>query len=119
MEAEIVIIATRCHYCQKFRSPIEINRLPGGVVICFRCVEWHGHANKVLAGEIPKGCQECGRDIFSLFCDTKHPENENTYMRLVVKDGIYQLLCEPCAAEYRLKRKEFYRGTEFGERMKI
>ena len=112
-------VGVRCQYCDKSRHPKEVVRLPGGVTMCFICAEWHGHALKILAGDIPRGCQGCGRTFFSLLGVTKRCLDTNISMRLVLKDGIYQVLCEPCAVVYRTKRKEFYRGTEFGGRLKI
>lgn len=35
---------------------------------------------------------------------------------LVMKDGIYQLLCLPCADKYRPKRRDVYGGTPFWAR---
>lgn len=40
-------------------------------------------------------------------------------MYAVPKDGMYQLLCAKCAAEYVPKRKDIYRECEFGQRMKL
>lgn len=115
----LAYVGVRCQYCDKSRHPAEVNRLPGGVMMCFNCAQWHRHAMEILAGAIPRGCQGCGATFFSMANATNRPRDNNILMRLVVKDGIYQVLCEPCAASYRVKRKEFYRGTLFGDRLKI
>jgi hypothetical protein len=112
-------VGVRCQYCDKSRHPGDVLRLPGGVTMCLNCADWHQHALKILSGDLPRGCQECGAKFFSLKRTPKARRDVEIVMRLVVKDGIYQVLCEPCAAAYRAKRKEFYRGTQFGDKLKI
>lgn len=115
----LAYVGVRCQYCDKSRHPKEVARLGGGVVMCFICADWHSHALKMLSGETPRGCQECGTTFSSLKVSQKLGRDAYITMRLVPKDGIYQVLCDPCAAKYRVKRKEYYRGTQFGDRLKI
>jgi hypothetical protein len=112
-----VVIGERCHYCSKWRAPREIQELgTGGAKICMHCLEWHFKAIRILAGNPPDGCQKCGLKFQDLKeCDALG----NLRMYLVVKDGIYQVLCEPCNAIYERKRADLFRETEYGKRKGI
>lgn len=112
-----IIIGTRCHYCSKFRPPSEVHTMgSGGALICFRCLEWHRHAMAAFCGQPPPGCQECGLK----FADLKEIDGAgNLRMSLVVKDGIYQVLCTPCADSYERKRADLFRNTVYGRRKGI
>jgi hypothetical protein len=112
-----LVFGERCHYCSKFRPHSEINHMgAGGVKICFRCMEWHDKAIRLLAGEPPPGCQECG----ITFADLKEFDSlGNLRMWLVVKDGIYQILCTTCSDAYEKKRADLYRETVYGQRKGI
>ena len=89
----------------------------GGAIICSSCVEWHEKAMRMLAhGEKPDGCQECGITLDALKAIYR---TGNIPMALVVKDGIYQILCQPCAEAYAAKRRDLYGPTEFGRQKGI
>ena len=113
----VTIIGIRCHYCSKFRAPGDIRSMgTGGVKICLHCLEWHGKAMRMLAGEPPPGCQNCGLK----FRDLKEFDHlGNLRMYLVVKDGIYQIHCETCSDEYVRKRADLYGDTVYGRRKGI
>jgi hypothetical protein len=88
----------------------------GGAKICFRCLEWHHNAIRVLAGDPPPGCQECGLT----FADLKAFDNAgNLRMYLHVKDGIYQILCTTCSDKYERKRADLFRETVYGQQKGI
>lgn len=112
-----LVVGQRCHYCSKFRSASEIQPLgTGGAKICFRCLEWHRVAMRALCGDPPPGCQECGIK----FADLKDFDRAgNLRMQLVVKDGIYQILCTPCCDIYERKRADLFRETAYGQRKGI
>lgn len=107
-----LVIGERCPYCSKFRPHSEIKPIgTGGAKICFRCVEWHDKAIRMLAGAPPPGCQECGLK----FSDLKEYDHlGNLRMWLHAKDGIYQILCTPCSDSYERKRADLFRETEYG-----
>ena len=79
--------------------------------MCRGCLEWHGHALQILAGAMPRGCQECGVSTRQLYDLTAGP---TIRMYVVPKDGIYQVLCTTCKDAYCAKRADLYRGTKFG-----
>lgn len=62
-------------------------------------------------GTKPDGCQECGTSLAVL--NALYPGG-NIPMALVVKDGIYQILCQPCADVYASKRRDLYGRTQWG-----
>jgi hypothetical protein len=111
------VLRVRCHYCSHFRSPNEILHLgTGGAKMCFRCMEWHRIAMAALCGQPPPGCQECG----VTFADLKECDSlGNLRMSLVVKDGIYQILCTTCSDSYERKRADLYRHTVYGQQKGI
>lgn len=69
---------------------------------------------KVLAGEPPPGCQECGLSFADL---DKRAAGGNISMSIVPKDGIYQVICELCAEKYFPKRADLLAGTDFGRQI--
>lgn len=84
--------------------------------MCLRCHEWHGHALRILAGEFPRGCQECGLTLEQL---NTLGTGATTRMYVVPKDGIYQVLCAICKDAYCAKRADLYRATQFGSELKL
>lgn len=84
--------------------------------LCRQCFEWHNHALRVLQGELPKGCQECGLSMAGLE-EIFHGGEIRMYV--VPKDGIYQVLCKVCCDRYIERRKDIWRKTEFGDRLKL
>jgi hypothetical protein len=111
------VLRTRCQYCSKFRSPSEVFPLgTGGVKICLRCLEWHRVAMRALCGAPPPGCQDCGIS----FRDLKESDSlGNLRMTVVVKDGIYQILCTTCSDAYERKRADLFRETQYGRQKGI
>jgi hypothetical protein len=108
-----LVFGERCHYCSKFRPTSEVRKIgTGGAKICFRCIEWHDRAVRVLAGDPPPGCQECGITFKEL---KAYDTAGNLRMYLHAKDGIYQILCTPCSDKYERKRADLYRETVYGK----
>lgn len=106
------IFKLRCNHCSQFRPAWEVQKLPGGVIRCFVCVQHHQEAILSLAkAQPPKACHGCNTP----FLDLQAVDNAgNVPMALVEKDGIYQILCLPCEAQYVRKRQDLFRGTHFG-----
>lgn len=105
-----IVMGERCNWCGKFRAPNSVHRLKSHQAICDECLEWHAAAMDVLAGKPPAGCQECGKTWQHL---REHAAPAPPKMTIVEKDGIYQLLCEPCAEQYVGKRADFFGNTPF------
>lgn len=104
--------SARCSYCSKHRFAFRVHRLASGQAICDYCLDWHNHAIEFLGGQTPpRGCQQCGLTWEVLRDSTAGVE---VRMWVVMKDGIYQLLCKACIAPYLQKRADLYKGTQFG-----
>jgi hypothetical protein len=111
-----IVITERCTYCSKGRSPKDIIHMTSGARMCLRCYHWHSHALDVLAGNPPRGCQECHITFEVL---EKRSRDGNVRMQVHVKDGIYSVLCQRCSDGYVRKRPDLYRETPFGAENKI
>lgn len=111
MALPVPLLKVRCNHCSKFKPTWEVQRLPGGVIRCFQCVEHHQEAILSIArAQPPKACHGCNVP----FRDLKDIGDGNVPMALVEKDGIYQILCLPCEGKYVRKRQDLFRGTRFG-----
>lgn len=111
-----IVLAVKCHYCSKPKSPHEVMRLSGGPVMCWHCLEWHYKALQVLAGHPPPGCQECGITFAKLA--EAFPDGD-IRMYVHAKDGLYQVLCKTCSDQYVPKRVDLYGDTAFGRSRKL
>lgn len=110
-------MALRCTWCSQHKSPYDLMHLSTGQLMCRRCYEWHHHALELLAsGQLPPGCQECGLTMQQLNAVTNAT---TTRMYVVPKDGIYQVICLTCKEAYCRKRADLYRGTAFGQEIKV
>lgn len=110
------LLTTLCPRCGKHRNPHEVNELPGGAKICWGCIENHEKALLVLAGALPTECQEC---LTPSKLIAARARGERVQFGLVLKDGIYQVLCMPCREKYHRKRADFFKGTAYAERKKL
>jgi hypothetical protein len=111
------VLQGRCNYCSKTRPRFRLHRLTQAQSICDYCMEWHQNAIEVLGGGVPRGCQVCDRSWDFLRDSTL---GEQVRMYVVVKDGIYQVLCPECVKSYLPKRADLFKGTPFGhEKLKI
>jgi hypothetical protein len=102
-------VQAMCRYCGKARPAEEILT---GAGICVRCLEWHQIALDLLAGKLPRGCQECGLSFETIRALAPGAEVK---MYVVPRDGIYQVLCRPCCDVYVRKARTLYRGTAFAK----
>jgi uncharacterized Zn finger protein len=107
----MVILGVKCQSCSRFYPEREIMRLGESMTRCYKCHEKHLAALDVLAGNPPKACGECGitfDELANLNAGAQVP------MYVHAKDGVYQLLCGACDAEYVQKRRDLYGNTAFG-----
>jgi hypothetical protein len=111
----LIRVEERCQSCSKWRNPKEIIHMGnGGANICWQCYEKHIDALHALAGNPPKACGECGKTWAQFRSES--PDG-NVQMSVVMKDGIYQVLCPtPCADLYVRKRADMFGDTAFGYR---
>jgi hypothetical protein len=114
--AKQIIVAVRCNWCSRQLSPSDVYAFSSLQAMCKRCWEGHHHALDVLAGNMPRACQECGLTVAELNALSNAP---TTRMYVVHKDGIYQVLCLTCTDKYCAKRADLFKGTEFGARLKL
>lgn len=101
-----LLIGARCKICNRTKPFGDVRGDEGEGYTCLYCLEWHYHALKVLAGETPRGCQVCG----VTFTELRARSVNDVKMVLLIKDGIYQVLCKTCEAHYA-PRCGFFRGT--------
>lgn len=107
----VVQVRVRCNWCSKERPEFRVHRLSSGQVICDHCLEWHAHAQAFLGGDPPGGCQVCERTWDEIRGQTA---GVAVRMYVVQKDGILQMLCAECVGPYAAKRRDLFRGSEFG-----
>lgn len=108
------IILVRCHYCSKHVHPKEIINLGESALMCWQCRE--EHTTQVEAFDPPANCQGCMRTFAELAAAALGP---HVKMYPVWKDGIYQVLCAWCEADYVQQRKDLYGATRFGRERKL
>jgi endogenous inhibitor of DNA gyrase (YacG/DUF329 family) len=109
------LIRRKCPRCEKSRDPREFVG-PAATGYCLFCYENHKVALDVLSGEIPKGCVECGVTTLAL---SKSQPGADMRMSVVMKDGLYAVLCPECADRYELANKQMFRGTPYGDLKRI
>lgn len=101
-------IGEQCQYCGKWRNPLEVIHLPGGVVICLECEERHQEALIALAtGEFHGVCSECGKTAEELRSRTGE-------MIMHFERNRYRAMCAQCDLTYVSKRSDLYGATQFG-----
>jgi len=112
-----IVMAVRCNWCSHHKPPTRIMRLSTGQHMCDYCYEHHLHASDVLVdSEVLKGCVLCGLT----FAQMRDLEIGPTFRMYVIPiDGIYALACRHCKDEYTRKRADIFKGTQYGEEMKI
>ena len=105
------VIQVQCNYCWRFWPASEVMEIGhGGVLMCFYCHQKHQVAEEAF--QPPRVCQgPCGRTFEQISAVT--PGNK-VGMTIHWKDGVYQVLCASCDADYVLKRQDLYGSTEFG-----
>lgn len=108
-----IIIGEQCPYCTKFRSPLDLIHMPGGARICRECEQRHQEALDALnTGVFTGECSECGKTAEQLHSATGR-------MACHFENGRYRMMCPECDRVYVPKRKEFFKGTEFGHGLKL
>lgn len=105
-----ISIPEKCKRCQKFSPAAEFVGAGHGRY-CWSCYEKHLAVIATIQGKTE--CCDCqvkligDRPGVKLAC------------RLVPKDGVYQLLCEPCFQRWVLLTPAMFRGTPFGKAMNL
>jgi len=104
------VLRVKCHYCSKFWPASEVHHFGESIIMCFYCHQKHEKA--VEAFHPPHACAgPCGRTFEQIAAVTP---GDSVGMTAHFKDGVYQLLCAKCDAEYVLKRQDLYGDTRFG-----
>ncbi len=104
------VLSIRCHYCSRFWPTSEVIDLGESIVMCFYCHQKHSEA--VEAFIPPRECQgPCKRTFAEIAALTP---GDKVGMTVHWKDGVYQILCAQCDADYVLKRQDLYGDTRFG-----
>ncbi len=80
--------------------------------MCVDCYTWHAIAIAELRGIT--GCFECRTTFREL-----RERRKTSHMRLVPKDGIYQVICERCYGPWLLLNREQVKGTPFAKERKL
>lgn len=107
------VLKLRCNFCSKELPVHRVHQIQHAQIICDNCLDWHNKALDFLAGGSIPGCQVCERSWSVLRDEAKSVE---VRLYVVPRDGIYQVHCAACAADYLPKRADLYQGTEFGHR---
>lgn len=109
----VVIIGVECHYCTKFRSPLDIVDMPGGVKLCTSCEQRHLEAlDAMQTGNFLGCCSECGLNAEELKAQQRcGPLGQ---MAVHFENGKYKPMCLVCDKTYVPKRRDLYGKTEFG-----
>lgn len=109
------VISVRCHYCSRFWPQSEVLHIGESVIMCIHCHEKHRVA--IDAFEPPTHCQgPCGRTFEEISLFTP---GDKVGMTVHMKDGVYQILCAQCDADYVQKRRDLYGDTRFGWERKL
>lgn len=114
MTAAVPLILLRCHYCSEFHHPKEFVNIGESALMCWKCRE--KHTQQIESFNPPHACQGCNRTFEEIAAATI---GDKVKMYPVWKDGVYQVLCEPCEAAYVLQRKDLYGDTRFGWERKL
>ena len=113
-----ILIGEQCPYCTKFRSALDLIRMPGNVKICTACEQRHQEALQSLStGRFIGECSECGRNAEQL--REEHRCGPRGEMAVHFENGKYRLMCRPCDRAYVPKRRELYKDTPYGHALKL
>lgn len=104
------VIQVQCQYCNRFWPKSEVLEIGESIVMCFYCHQKHHAALEIF--QMPEACQgPCGRSFNAIAAATPGPR---VGLTVHWKDGIYQVLCAQCDADYVQKRQDLYGKTRFG-----
>lgn len=81
---------------------------------CWACRE--KQTVQIEAFTPPSSCQGCNRTFEEIAQATL---GDHVKMYPVWKDGVYQVLCEACEAQYVQQRRDLYGDTRFGWERKL
>jgi hypothetical protein len=109
----------QCNHCGKFKSALEIWKMPGGATICPECQQAHDKGLQGLGQYISQevACPVCRATKETV---TKAPNGRDIPMYIHWMDGVQIPMCESCHYELLPKEaKHLYRGTAFGQEHKL
>ena len=112
----IPIFSVRCHYCSGWANKHELVTIGAAAKMCWKCWERHLEALSMLKGDRLWSCGGCKLSVQELNEQSTRPYIS---MWVVFKDGIYQVLCTPCRLGYEQKRKDLFKGTPYGDKIKL
>lgn len=110
-----IIIAVRCFDCGKQVTPSEMVHVGESVVQCWACYDRERAVINSWA-EPPKECALCHVDFQDLI---RQCPGQPVSMFLHLIDGAYGLLCSTCDQAYVRKRLDQFRGTRYGDDLKL
>lgn len=114
MSAGAIIIALRCMDCSRQVSPSEVVRIGVASIICWSCYE---KQKQIIEGwQPPKECAIC-HTSFEDLCRREVSESVPMYPHWI--DGTFGMLCARCDKAYVLKIANQFKGTPFGQALKL
>lgn len=114
MSSSGIIIALRCMDCGDQVSPSEVVRIGVATITCWKCYE---KQTRIINGwNPPKECALCHASFLELALREK-TESVKMYPHWI--DGTFGMLCAPCDKAYVLKSASQFKGTPFGQALKL
>jgi NAD-dependent SIR2 family protein deacetylase len=111
------MIGVQCQHCSHWYPEAEIIRFGESMTRCLKCQEAINKALEMNATQTPPSeCAHCHRG-FSAIADAT--PGDVVEMALVMVDGVFVALCDPCERAYVEKRKDLYGDTRFGWNRKL
>lgn len=110
-----IIIAVRCFDCGAQVTPSEVVRVGESVIQCWKCYERERTVINSWA-DPPKECALCHAQFDEL---ARQCPGQPVSMFLHLMDGAYGLLCSTCDPIYVRKRVDQFRGTRYGDELKL
>lgn len=107
-----IIVAERCPYCSKPRSPRDLLKLTA-FTICHDCYQRHLLALDGLStGRYTGSCSECGRSVAEITARQRDGDR-GVRMHVHFENGIYRPMCLECSRAYVPKRADLYGDTAY------
>lgn len=110
-----IIIALRCFDCGNQVSPSEVVRIGESVIQCWNCYDKQRTIINSWA-EPPTECALCHTKFEDL---ARQVPGQPVSMFAHWIDGTFGLLCAACDPIYVKKRLDQFRGTRYGDELKL
>jgi hypothetical protein len=110
-----IIIRLRCFDCSKWCNPGEVVHVGESVIQCWDCYD---KQRKIVESwdEPPSECAVCHTKFEEL---ARQVPGQPVSMFVHWIDGTLGLLCSTCDQAYVRKRLDQFRGTRYGEELKL